>query len=205
MDTRCECQNCDWTGPASELEPLEEAGIFEIVSPGEIMPHGRCPQCGAVAHEVETPTAEDQWRNLALQFDGHRIEALSLLRYVSEAQDSAEAADRIGEIKAFLSKPPLSGEAVLAERIRSMTVAPEATATFYAGGGLLLDRRGEGAVLVLVRAASPLIERPGLEVPVDTLPTLDIVLNRMHDRGHEPTTIFDTVAHQMRMYGKVFV
>lgn len=57
------------------------------------------------------------WRDLALQFDGHRIEALSLLRYVSEARNCAEAMGRIGEIKPFLAKPPLSGEAVLANRL----------------------------------------------------------------------------------------
>jgi hypothetical protein len=64
--------------------------------------------------EAET---EDSWRDLALQFDGHRIEALSMLRYVSEAANQYEAMGRIGEIKAFLAKPPLSGEAVLAARL----------------------------------------------------------------------------------------
>lgn len=68
-------------------------------------------------HKGEAAKLEDQWRDLALQFDGHRIEALSLLRYVSEADTALEAIGRMGEIRAFLAKPPLAGEAVLAQRI----------------------------------------------------------------------------------------
>lgn len=64
--------------------------------------------------------AEPTWRDLALQFDGHRIEALSLLRYVSESSNCHEATNRAHEVKAFLSKPPLSGEAVLAARIAAL-------------------------------------------------------------------------------------
>lgn len=78
---------------------------------------------------------ETTWRDLALQFDGHRIEALSLLRYVSESRNCAEATGRASEIKAFLSKPPLSGEAVLAQRIAALDPPPD-------HGG------GEGRVLV---------------------------------------------------------
>jgi hypothetical protein len=68
--------------------------------------------------------AAEQWRDLALQFDGHRIEALSLLRYVSSARDTVEAIGRISEIGPFLAKPPLSGEAVLAERIAALRSSP---------------------------------------------------------------------------------
>lgn len=41
-----------------------------------------------------------QWRDLALQFDAHRIEALAMLR---AAADGAVTAD---DIRAFLAKPP---------------------------------------------------------------------------------------------------
>lgn len=73
-----------------------------------------------------TPLSEEalreveQWRDLALQFDGHRIEALAMLRYVSEATNVAGALGRIGEIKAFLAKPPLSGAEVELARLLSL-------------------------------------------------------------------------------------
>lgn len=74
-----------------------------------------------VALEEEDAEVDAKWRDLALQFDGHRIEALALLRYVSEAGNANEAIGRAGEIRAFLSKPPLSGEAVLAARIAALS------------------------------------------------------------------------------------
>ena len=51
--TPCACENCNWTGPEAALDPINEQGIFERVSPGEIMPYGCCPKCGALAHAVE--------------------------------------------------------------------------------------------------------------------------------------------------------
>lgn len=65
---------------------------------------------------------EAEWRNLALQFDGHRIDALSMLRYaVRNIEEYATVRDILREplqtIKAFLAAPPLSGEKVLAARI----------------------------------------------------------------------------------------
>jgi hypothetical protein len=72
------------------------------------------------------PSDEDTWRNLALQFDGHRIEALALLRYVAD-EAAAELPQLAGEVKQFLSAPPLSGEKVLAERIAALA-SPSAEA-----------------------------------------------------------------------------
>lgn len=47
----CECQNCGATWFQSELKPIEH--LFERVSPGEIMPAGECPDCGALCHIVK--------------------------------------------------------------------------------------------------------------------------------------------------------
>ena len=46
------CQNCEKVCTKDELEPLEERGIFERVSPGEPMPAGACPECGALCHSL---------------------------------------------------------------------------------------------------------------------------------------------------------
>jgi hypothetical protein len=56
-DRAVECQNCDWVGVESDLNPLEEQGIFDRVGPGETMPAGECPECGAVAHLKEETDA----------------------------------------------------------------------------------------------------------------------------------------------------
>lgn len=42
------CQNCDTTWPTSILFEVENLSMR--VSPGEVMPSGECPACGAVCH-----------------------------------------------------------------------------------------------------------------------------------------------------------
>lgn len=73
--------------------------------------------------------AAEQWRNLALQFDGHRIEALEYLRtIVHSIEQYATVRDILREplasLKVFLASPPLSGEAVLAERLAALRSSP---------------------------------------------------------------------------------
>jgi len=45
------CDNCDWIGSLSELLPIKD--IFERVEPGEPMPNGECPECGALVFSDE--------------------------------------------------------------------------------------------------------------------------------------------------------
>jgi hypothetical protein len=63
------------------------------------------------------PANEEKWRDLALQFDEHRMQAMGWLQVCAEKlpERSAEV------IKEFLKAPPLSGQKVLAERIASMS------------------------------------------------------------------------------------
>jgi hypothetical protein len=76
----------------------------------------------ALEPQQEEPVA---WRDLALQFDNHRIDCLSMLRYaVRNIEEYATVRDILREplysLKAFLAKPPLGGEAVLANRIEAL-------------------------------------------------------------------------------------
>ena len=58
------------------------------------------------------PAEDDKWRSLALQFDSHRMQALSHLKLLLECgEDHADA------VRTFLAGPPLDGESVLAQRI----------------------------------------------------------------------------------------
>ena len=50
-DWNCECANCGRRFREEDLAPMED--IFQRVSPGEIMPAGECPDCGALAHLLE--------------------------------------------------------------------------------------------------------------------------------------------------------
>jgi len=43
---RCVCQDCLWEGDDDDCDPIND--IFERVSPGESMPSGQCPLCGAL-------------------------------------------------------------------------------------------------------------------------------------------------------------
>lgn len=66
----------------------------------------------------EAEQRANEWRRLALQFDGHRMQAIShlkcMLEFAAKHRDAAEA---------FLAAAPLSGEAVLAERIAQLAAA----------------------------------------------------------------------------------
>jgi hypothetical protein len=46
-----ECQNCGTIWPGYALKDVEDIG--QRVAPGEEMPSGECPQCGAVCHIVK--------------------------------------------------------------------------------------------------------------------------------------------------------
>jgi len=46
----CQCQNCDWSGPVHDAEPVHD--IWSRVAPGETMPAGDCPECGALVHLI---------------------------------------------------------------------------------------------------------------------------------------------------------
>lgn len=48
-----ECQSCGECWTSEELKPIPERGIFDRVAPGEPMPAGECPECGAVCHASE--------------------------------------------------------------------------------------------------------------------------------------------------------
>ena len=41
------CQNCNWRGDANETAPI--CSLDQRISPGEIVPAGECPECGALA------------------------------------------------------------------------------------------------------------------------------------------------------------
>ena len=70
--------------------------------------------CSMAAEEPQESSA-DGWRRLALQFDGHRMNALGHLRCM--IQDPA-AHKAVAE--AFLAAPPLSGQEVLEQRIAEL-------------------------------------------------------------------------------------
>lgn len=46
-----ECQNCDWSGAIESCKPVQR--LHERVAPGEPMPAGECPKCGALCQPVE--------------------------------------------------------------------------------------------------------------------------------------------------------
>lgn len=69
---RCQCQNCEWEGDEADTNPVED--IFERVSPGEPMPSGECPKCGALCQPcepVEIPAADADDVD-ALTYDYHK-------------------------------------------------------------------------------------------------------------------------------------
>ncbi len=56
--TPCECGNCNWQGPLSELDEIEVEHFEASVSPGEPCPAGECPECNCFAHIIDAPGKE---------------------------------------------------------------------------------------------------------------------------------------------------
>jgi hypothetical protein len=44
------CQNCPWTGHMADVQPMED--MAARIAPGEIVPAGECPKCGALCQLV---------------------------------------------------------------------------------------------------------------------------------------------------------
>lgn len=42
----CSCEDCDWKGPASDLNQIGDA----VLTPGDASPAGRCPECDTLAY-----------------------------------------------------------------------------------------------------------------------------------------------------------
>lgn len=78
--------------------------------------------CASVGVEPDDePDAADEWRRLALQFDGHRMQALALIRQcIAKLAPHGLYDDLRESLITFNAAPPLSGEKVLADRIAAL-------------------------------------------------------------------------------------
>lgn len=68
---------------------------------------------------VEETEATDAWRQLALQFDGHRMQALGYLKALLRGDKDMETGAR-----GFIASPPIPGQRVLAERLAAIAWKP---------------------------------------------------------------------------------
>jgi len=59
---------------------------------------------------------EMKWRDLALQFDGHRMQALCFLKQILKELPETE----FPEARDFMKSVPISGEDILRERIENI-------------------------------------------------------------------------------------
>lgn len=48
--THSACQNCEWRGPDTDLREVKD--LTQRVDPGEPMPSGECPECGALCQPI---------------------------------------------------------------------------------------------------------------------------------------------------------
>lgn len=75
-----------------------------------------------LGRELRRDESDTDWRRLAMQFDGHRMQALGNLRLMVQDPQGHRA-----QAEAFLSAGPLSGEKVLEERIKEIVAQMFAT------------------------------------------------------------------------------
>lgn len=92
----CKCQNCGHKCDKSKLKPMPERGILDRVAPGEPMPYGECPKCGAVAHPIDYPI-DRLIKNPPAKFESI-VDAMT----VHDRQSAAESASARLQDIAFL-------------------------------------------------------------------------------------------------------
>lgn len=68
MITLHQCQNCDAIHPECALAPIQDLG--QRVEPGEPMPSGECPDCGALCQPVSPPATEPTEQGLQYVMPG---------------------------------------------------------------------------------------------------------------------------------------
>lgn len=61
-------------------------------------------------------TTDMKWRDLALQFDGHRMQALCFLKQILGALPETD----FPEARQFLKDGPIPGEEILRQRLQEM-------------------------------------------------------------------------------------
>lgn len=62
-------------------------------------------------------STEMKWRDLALQFDGHRMQAIGFLKQVLNQLPE----DQFPQARQFLNEGPLPGEEILRQRILAIS------------------------------------------------------------------------------------
>ncbi len=82
-EEKSKCQDCGKVSTEQELQPISD--IFGRVDPGELMPSGECPDCGALCQHVDDRPlcpfcrngmiAEERYLRIVDELGRHTIEA----------------------------------------------------------------------------------------------------------------------------------
>lgn len=64
----CSCDNCDWEGSITELrcQLAQIPDLAQRLDVGSEVPAGECPECGALAYEVDAVRVPDKGRGAML-------------------------------------------------------------------------------------------------------------------------------------------
>lgn len=101
------CRHCAGAGSIRVFDSSQ--------GPDGDMHETNCPHCAGTGVPPPGGDGDFKWRNLAMQFDDHRMRALAHLRLMVQAP-----AAHAGQAEAFLKAPPIPGEKVLADRIAAI-------------------------------------------------------------------------------------
>lgn len=136
-----ECANCDWTGAYSETDEIDN--LWERCEPGEPIPHGQCPECGALCYEPDnaapTPPAQLPENKAAIWIlnsaipDGNTVRPISCLEVFTNEAEARAAYDKTmreewehnapcdddGEPMPYPGDPDAAQEAIVADKAKS--------------------------------------------------------------------------------------
>ena len=97
-DPSCRCQNCGAVWAESQLKPIED--VLERVSPGETMPPGECPSCGALAQYVEEEPGVDETESTNAKVERVLREIDLLIGWAESDADCSTESDAPGQATA---------------------------------------------------------------------------------------------------------
>jgi hypothetical protein len=131
-DAPCTCSDCDWTGPAKNLDMV--ASVEKRISAGEIVPAGECPECGALAH-LDEPLARLAPGEIAIDRDllrrligwAHNTE----VDWQSGINDHTYEADLVGDLG------KLSADMKAAETLLATPEPPQPVYVIGVEGGVV--------------------------------------------------------------------
>ena len=80
----CQCGNCDWEGPAADLDAANNLMERLEPNPWTLLPAGDCPECGCLAYGMQDAAEYQERQNKLCLYDDLLNALRTLLRAIMD-------------------------------------------------------------------------------------------------------------------------